>query len=164
MQNLNLSIHTKLMEYLRPSSGARILFNNLSLPRWLVFLFVGIAIFVTFIFAYFLRFNFSLAIDFGLVLKQSLLVLGVYFGFEVIFRSFTGLKHHTTIKDIFKIIITTISSLAVLFLISIISRQSGRYYVLNIPLSILVIHYISINILLITFRIVIKFKDRYRVD
>ena len=163
MQNLNLSIYTKFMKYLRPSSGARILFNNLSLPRWLVFLFVGIAIFVTFIFAYILRFNFNLAIGFGLALKQSLLVLGVYFGFEAIFRSFTGLKHHTTIRDIFKVIITTTSSLAVLFLISIISKQSGRYYILNIPLSILLIHYISVNILLITLRIVIKFKDRYRV-
>ena len=151
------------MEYLHPSSGAMILFNNLSLPRWLVFLFVGIAIFVTFIFAYILRFNFILAIDFGLILKHSLLVLWVYFGFEVIFRPFTGLKHHTTIKDIFKVIITTTSSLVVLFLISFISSQTGRYYILNIPLSILLIHYISLNILLITFRIVIKFKVRYSV-
>jgi len=164
MKNLNLSIHTKLMKYLSPNSGARILFNNHSQPRWLVFLYVGIAILVTFIFAYYLRFNFNLAIGFGLVLKQSLLVLGVYFCFEVIFRSFTGLKHLTTIKDIFKVLITTTSSLAVLFLISIISRQSGRYYILSIPLSILLIHYISVNILLFTFRIVIKFKDRYRVD
>ena len=159
MKNLNLSIHTKLMENLRPSSGARILFNNLSLPRWLVFLFVGIVIFVTFIFAYYLRFNFNLTIGFRLVLNQSLLVLGVYFGFELIFRSFTGLKHHATIKDIFIVIITTTCSLAVLYLISIISRQSGRYYILNIPLSILVIHYISVSILLVAFRIVIKSKD-----
>jgi len=163
MQNLNLNIRTKLMNYLRPSSVARILFNNLSLPLWLVFLFVGIIIFVTFIFANILRFNFNSTIEIGFALKQSLLVLGIYFGFEAIFRSFTGQKHHTTIKDIIKVIITTTSSLVVLFLISFISRQSGRYYILNIPLSILLIHYISVNILLITFRIVIEFKDRYRV-
>lgn len=159
-----LSIHTKLVEYLRSSSGARILFTNRKLPRWLVFLFAGIAIFITFLFAYILRFNFNLAIGFGLALKQSLLVLGVYFGFEAILRSFTGLKRHTTIMDIFKVVITTTSALAVLFLISFISRHVERNYILNIPLSILLIHYISINILLITFRIVILFKDRNRGD
>ncbi len=163
MRQLNLSIHTKLVEYMRPGSGIRIVYNNFSLPRWLVFLFIGIAIFLTFIFAYILRFNFDLAIDFGLILTQSLLVLGFYIAFEAIFGSFTGLKHHTTIKDIFKVLLTTTTSLAVLFLISIISRQSGGHDILSIPLSILLIHYISLNILLITFRLVINLKDRQRV-
>jgi hypothetical protein len=150
---------SNLLKYFRPSSGDRILFYNLSLPRWLVFLFVGIAIFVSFIFAYILRFSFNMAIDFGLVLKQSLLVLGIYVGFEVIFKSFTGLRYHRTIKDIFGIIIVTTCSISVLFLISLISRQFGRYLILSIPLSILVIHYISVIILLITFRMVIRYKE-----
>lgn len=150
---------SNLLKYFRPGSGVRILFNNHSLPRWLVLLFVGIAIFVTFIFAYVLRFSFNLAIDFVLVLKQSLLVLGVYLGFEMIFKSFTGLRYHRTIKDIIRIFIATTSSITVLFLISLISRQFGGYYILRIPLSILVIHYISVIILLITFRIVIRYKD-----
>jgi hypothetical protein len=150
---------SNLLKYFRPISGARMLFNNRSLPHWIVFLFVGIAIIVTFIFAYILRFSFNLALDFGLIMKQSLLVLGIYLGFEVIIKSFTGLRYHRTIKDIFRIIIATTSSIVVLFLISLISRQFGSYYILKIPLSILVIHYISVNILLITFRIMIKYKE-----
>ena len=150
---------SNLLKYFRPRTESRILFKNHSLSRWLVFLFIGIAIIVTFIFAYILRFGFNLALDFGLVLKQSLLVLGIYLGFELIIKSFTGLRYHRTIKDILRIIIATTSSIAVLFLISLISRQFGSYYILHIPLSILVIHYISINILLITFRTVIKYKE-----
>jgi len=142
---------------------AQILFNNYSMPRWLVFLFYGSAIFVTFIFANILRFNFNhSSIYFGLAFKQSLIVLGVYFGFAMIFRSFSSLIHHTTIKDIFNVIITSTCSLAVLFLITIISRQYGRYEILIIPLSILFIHYISINILLIGIRMLIKLNERYR--
>ena len=101
-KNIMMNI-SNLLKYFRPRTESRILFKNHSLSRWLVFLFIGIAIIVTFIFAYILRFSFNLALDFGLVLKQSLLVLGIYLGFELIIKSFTGLRYHRTIKDILRI-------------------------------------------------------------
>ena len=79
----------KLIGYIR--SQTRILFNRHSLPRWSVFLLDGGAAFITFIFAYVLRFNFEpFVIDFGLAFMQSLIVVGVYSGFELIFRSQSG--------------------------------------------------------------------------
>ncbi len=143
------------IEYLR--SQARAMFHKHSLPRWSVFLFDGSAVAITFIFAYFLRYNFEFeAIDFGLAFNQSILAMGVYCGFSMIFRSFVGLIRHTTIRDIFKVIITTTASLITLLFLTFISRRAGWYELLNIPLSIILIHYISINAILFTVRILIK--------
>jgi len=142
-------------DYLR--IRARILFRRYSLPRWLVFLFDGSSVFLTFIFAYLLRFNFELsAFDFGLAIQQSILVIGVYCGFELVFRSFAGLIRHTTIRDIFNVFVSTTSSLFVLTLFVVLSRHYGWNEVLNIPLSIILIHYISLNALLFLFRILVK--------
>ncbi len=77
-------------------------------------------VFVSFIFAYLLRFNFEQApIDFGKVLFQSLVVLFVYCTFEFLFRSFAGLLRHTTIRDIFNVIIANTLSLILLGIFSI---------------------------------------------
>ena len=136
---------------------ARVIFHKYSLPRWMVFLVDGGTVFITFIFAYFLRFNFDLtAFDFGVVLRQSLIVLGAYCGFEIAFRSFAGLIRHTTIKDIFNVLIATTSSLLSLIFFIILSRRYGWNEILNIPVSIILIHYISINALLFFFRILVK--------
>jgi hypothetical protein len=164
MQNLNLGVFKKLLGYLRSSSRARILFNNHSLPNWPVFLVDWGAIFLTFLFAVILRFSFEFsAFDSGWALKQSFLVLGVYVGFEMMFRLFASQKNQTTFNDIVNVLITNTCSLAILFLISIIGRRSGNYDVITIPVSILLIHYISLNILLITVRLVSVFNARYRV-
>lgn len=138
-------------------SKARSVFRNHSLPRWMVFLFDGCSVFFTFIISYFLRFNFEPeAIDFTLAFNQSLIAVGVYCGFELIFRPFVGLIRHTTIRDIFNVIISTTSSLLFLLTLTFISRRVGWYNLLNIPLSITLIHYVTINALLFTARILIK--------
>ena len=145
----------KAIEYLR--SQARIMFRKHSLPRWLVFLMDGGIVFSTFIISYFLRFNFEPhAFDFGVAFGQALIVLGIYCGFELIFRSFAGVIRHTTIRDIFNIILTTSFSLIVLLAITVISRQTGWYAIFDIPLSIILIHYVTVNAILFTFRIMIK--------
>ncbi len=123
----------------------------------MVFLFDGSAIFVTFIFSYILRFNFEpAAIDFGVAFNQSLIVMAVYCVFELIFKSYAGLIRHTTIRDIFNIILASASSLMFLLTLTTISRRTGWYEILNIPLSILLIHFVTINAVLFTTRILIK--------
>ena len=136
---------------------ARNQFKKHSLPRWLVFLNDGAAIFLAFLFAYILRFNFDLnGFDFGLAIGQALIVLAIYCGMELIFRPFAGLIRHTTIRDIYNVFITTTSSLAILMLLIVINRTYGLGETLNIPVSIIVIHYITVNALLFFARILIK--------
>ena len=63
---------------------------------------------------------------------------------------------HTTIRDTYKIIITNTSALAVLFLITIVSRKYEWNAIFNLPLSILLIHSGAVTILLFFFRVFVK--------
>jgi len=136
---------------------ARGVFRKYSLPRWLIFLYDGWVIFFTFLISYLLRFNFEpAAVDFTIAIRQALIVTGVYYGFELIFRPFAGIIRHTTIRDVFNIIVATTSSLGLLLALTIISRRIGSYEVINIPLSILLIHFVTANAFLLTTRIIIK--------
>ena len=148
-------LYPDLFEYM--SSRARGIFRNHSLPRWMVFAFDSGAVFLTFFFCYLLMFNFELgAFSLEMALKQSILVLGVYSGFELIFRSFSGLIRHTTIRDIFNVLLTTTSALAVLMLFTFLGRFSEWKNIFVIPGSILVIHFVTLNAFLFITRISIK--------
>jgi len=154
------AINPGLIEYMRSSSKVSLLVNKRSLPRRLVILFDALAIVAAFLFAYYLRFGFTPG-SFILVvaLKQSLLALIVYGAFEVLLRSFAGLENRTTIQDIFKVFISITCSIAVLLLITSLNSQlAWQFDLINIPRSILLIHYISVLILLSIFRMVFKAK------
>jgi len=148
-------IHTNLVDYL--SQKSREFFRKHSLPRWMVFAFDGGAVILTFLFSYILRYNFELqAFSLALAIKQSLLVLGVFSIFELIFRSFAGLIRHTTIQDIFNVLLTTSVTLFVLLVFTFAGEISSWKAVFDIPGSILIINYVSLNAVLIIARISIK--------
>lgn len=123
----------------------------------MVFAFDSGAAFLTFLFAYLLRFNFEI-VEFSLdmAMRQSLLAVSVYATFELVFRSFAGLIRHTTIKDIFNVLLTTTSALAVLMIFTFAGRISAWKDVFNIPGSILVIHFVTLNAVLFISRISVK--------
>ncbi len=140
-----------------PRLAARSIFVRHSMPRWLVFGLDGSAIFITFIFSLLLRYNFDLeAIDGGLAFKQAILVTIVYCGFELLFRSFAGLIRHTTIRDIFNVVLATSSALILLTILSFAARTVGWNNLYVVPVSILLIHFVSINATLFISRILIK--------
>lgn len=148
-------LYPDMFEYL--SSKARGIFRNHSLPRWMVFAFDTGAVFLTFLFSYLLRFNFEIgAFSVDMALKQSILVMGVYSGFELIFRSFAGLIRHTTIRDIFNVLMVTTSALAVLMVFTFVGRVVGWRDIFVIPGSILVIHFVTLNAFLFISRISVK--------
>jgi FlaA1/EpsC-like NDP-sugar epimerase len=132
-------------------------FKNHSLPRWLVFLLDTSAVFFSFLVAYILRYNFEVYnFDISNVIRQSYFVLAVYVVFILIFKSYSGMIRHTTIRDTYKIIATDFSALAVLFLVTFLSRKNAWSSIFNIPLSILLIHCGAVTILLFLFRVFIK--------
>jgi FlaA1/EpsC-like NDP-sugar epimerase len=144
-----------LFEYL--SSKARVVFRNYSLPKWMVFAFDMSAVFLTFLFSYLLRFNFEIP-DFSveLALRQSILVVVVYALFELIYRSFAGLIRHTTIRDIYNVLLVTSSSFAVLLIFTLTGGISEWKEIFNIPGSILAIHFVTLNAFLFIARISVK--------
>jgi FlaA1/EpsC-like NDP-sugar epimerase len=63
---------------------------------------------------------------------------------------------HTTIRDTYKIILTNFSALAVLSLVTFLSRKNEWSFLFNIPFSILLIHFGAVTILLFLFRVFVK--------
>jgi FlaA1/EpsC-like NDP-sugar epimerase len=104
-----------------------------------------------------LRYNFEVsALNISTVFRQSYLVLFVYVIFILVFKSYSGMIRHTTIRDTYKIILTNFSALAVLSLVTFLSRKNEWSFLFNIPFSILLIHFGAVTILLFLFRVFVK--------
>jgi FlaA1/EpsC-like NDP-sugar epimerase len=75
----------------------------------------------------------------------------------LIYKSYSGMIRHTTIKDTYKIILTTFSSFVVLSSITLFTRHYQGYEVIyNLPISILLIHSGAVSLLLFFFRVAVK--------
>ena len=138
------------------------LFNRYSAPRWLVLTADLALVFLAFITAYLLRFNFSIPGEWlDVFIWQGLIATAVYALFCLIFRSFTGLLRHTTLTDITLVFIVTSCSTLVLILFSFFGEQMQWDDLLVIPHSIILIHYVVVSIILFTGRIVVKMIFRF---
>lgn len=133
------------------------IFRNHSLPRWLVLVIDLIAVYLTFLFAYMLRFNLEpFSFSLSLAVRQGLLVCVVYLFFMLLFKSYSGLIRQTTVKDTFILAVTNTAALALLFILTILIRKVSLESFFNISLSILMIHYGAVTVSLIFFRVFIK--------
>lgn len=154
------AISPGLLEYLRSDSKVRFLIKSSSLPRRYLILFDALVVFAAFLLAYALRYGFNLdGVNWGMAMKQAVLVLMVYLAFEAIFRSFAGISKHSIFQNFSRVLISATFSLAVLLLISFLASewnwlQSWGY----IPRSILIIHYFLALIFLSLIRILSKAK------
>ena len=147
--------YPKWMEFIRIKTIE--LFQRYSIPRWIVFWLDILAVFLIFLFACILRFNFVLAdFDLNLAINRAFITVSVYSAFALVFRSYSGLIRYTTITDIFIVFMATSFSLMFLLGLTILSRKAGWGETLNIPISIILIHYVTITLLLFFVRIIIK--------
>ena len=89
------------------------IFREHSLPRWLVLLIDMATVYFSFLIAYMLRYNFEVYPWIILIVfRQAFIVLAVYTLFMLVFKSYSGMIRHTTIKDTYKIIIANFSALS----------------------------------------------------
>jgi len=140
------------------------LFNRYSLPRWIVFTMDTVSVFVIFIFAYLLRYNFTPAeISFDILMVHGLIVTAVYSIFSLVFQSYTGLIRHTTLTDISLIFVVTSVSAVTMVLLNLVSRFFNPGVYLVIPLSVILIHYVAITVFLFFIRIFIKVLFRFAI-
>lgn len=133
------------------------IFRDHSLPRWLVLAIDLAAVYLTFIFAYLLRYNldpfvFSMAV----AMKQGLFVCAIYLGFMLLYKSYSGLIRQTTVKDTFVLGVTSTSALVILYIITYFSRSISIESFFNISFAILTIHYVTVTASLTFFRVLIK--------
>jgi FlaA1/EpsC-like NDP-sugar epimerase len=114
-------------------------------------------VFFSFLIAYLLRYNFeTYSFDISLSFRQAFFVLGVYTVFMLIFRSYEGMIRHTTIRDTYKILITSFFSMAVLIPMTFLSRRFEWNTIFNIPGSILIINAGGVTVFLFLFRVFVK--------
>lgn len=138
------------------------IFSKYSIPRWVVFFVDNLAVFVAFILAYILRFNFNLeGFNHSIALNDALVALFVYVIFSLIFRSYSGLLRHTTLTDISLVFIVTSLSAAVLLIITFSLRIFDLEANLMIPISIILIHYVLITVVLFFVRVFVKVAFRF---
>ena len=137
-------------------------FRQYSVPRWMVFLADSVMVFLTFLFAYLLRFNFEFA-AFNPVnaVNEGLIAVSAYAVFSIIFRSYSGLLRRTTLTDITIVCLVTTLSAATLLVAIWSSRFFGLNLVADIPVSIIVIHYGAVTLALIFSRILVKVVFRF---
>ncbi len=152
--------YQELQEFLRAKASD--FFHKYSVPRWMLFIHDIIAVFLTFLFAYLLRYN-LISADFPrhLAIVQALITLSVYTIFIIIFRSFAGLIRHTTLTDVSLVFVSNTSSVAILVLFSMLADLLNLDEDLILPLSVLVIHYVLITVFLFSMRISVKMLFRF---
>ncbi len=132
-------------------------FQKHSLPRWVVLAIDLSAVYLTFIFAYLLRYNLDpFVFSMNRALNQGIFVSSVYLLFMFIYKSYSGLIRQTTVKDTFILGITTTSSVLILYAQTYFSREVSIESFFNISFAILTIHYVTVTVSLTFFRVLIK--------
>ena len=132
-------------------------FQKHSLPRWVVLAIDLFVVYLTFIFAYLLRYNLDpFVFSMNRALIQGGFVSLVFLSFMFVYKSYSGLIRQTTIKDTFILGITTTSSVLILYIITYFSRGISIDSFFNISFAILTIHYVTVTVSLTFFRVLIK--------
>ena len=138
------------------------IFRKYSVPRWMVFLADNLIVFMAFLFAYILRFNFDFsAFDPAEAFNHGLIALIVYAGFGLGFRSYSGLLRRTTLTDISYVFLVSTLSAVTLLTVTFFGRLTGIELIADVPQSIIVIHYGAVTVILFFTRILVKVIFRF---
>jgi len=124
-------------------------------PRWVVFLIDLTICLFSVVFAFYVRFEFSLSEEYKILLKSVIpLILFIRAVHFISFRTYAGLIRYTSTKDAERIFIVTSISTLVLFAINFINYFSNSKFI--IPNSILLIDYFLTIILMVGSRLFYK--------
>ena len=131
-------------------------FSKNYVSKWVV-LFIDIFIVcVSFVFAYFIRFNASFDFDFSNLIFQLPIVIVFSLTSFVLTGSFKGIIRHTGIRDIFNVFLGGTLLASTLIFVVFINRVFNLFSGFTIPISIIIIHYF-VNIFILTLsRFVLK--------
>ena len=132
------------------------LLTRQNMPRWLIFLIDVLFVLFAVLLAYMVRFNFHVPPDeikyWPQVFSIILIVRSLSF---ILFRTYAGIIRYTSTEDAVRIFLVILGGSLLFSAGNVIS-----YYFINdqflIPFSIIVIEFMTVVLLMITFRIVVK--------
>jgi len=137
-------------------------FKNLikkNTPRWMVLMIDCYIVINTFLFAYFIRFNFELTFDTSKLIYQLPLVFVAAFISFVLSGSYKGTIRHTSFRDAVNISLASFIIGLLLTLFVLVNRTFGILNNFTIPISIIAIHFLLNMLMLIVSRHL--FKELY---
>lgn len=133
-------------------------FYTKNTPRWIVLVIDLYIIITTFVFSYFIRFNFSVSFDYSQLFYQIPLVVTASLITFLLVGSYKGVVRHTGLRDSFNV---GMASFIIMVLLLLFVSSNKNYEIffksLNISKSIIVIHFLLNVICLITSRFVFKY-------
>lgn len=126
--------------------------------KWIVLAIDVLLTLVTLVFSYVHRYNFKLGvIDWYEFLVHIPFVITVYVIFFLVFRSFSGIIRHTSIKDAERLFLASVSSFLCLFMVAVYLRlQNQVYHILYVPFGILLSHFLLTIVALVSSRFFFK--------
>lgn len=125
-------------------------------PRWIVFVIDIIIVFVSILIAFFVRFNFKLGENEINLLKIAVpVVVGTRAFSFLIFRTYAGLIRYTSAKDAERIFIVVSFGSFIFFILNAIYMGLANQNL--IPLSIIIIDFLTTVFALTASRLFIKF-------
>ncbi len=132
------------------------LIDNFFLPRWIVLITDISLICLVFVLTYLLRFNLvSSAVDVPRMLTQMVAMIPVLWFATWVIKPHHGILRHTSVRDAFSVF----KAMTIVSICLVVISYLGSYFHndLDIPLSVIIIHYFISLVVLITFRFSVAF-------
>ena len=140
----------------------RLLLGNFSdkfLSRWVVLFIDLVIVFIGTVLAYIIRSNFDFSfLRVGQIVVSSLLfvfVSGICFLF---FRSYISIIRHTSMKDAVLVFKSVSVAVLIIAMIRWLEISFFEHKLIEIPLSVVVIYYLTVLFILVSFRIFVKYS------
>ena len=132
-------------------------YSSSFISRWIILLMdVGI-VFISFLMAYLIRFNFNyIEIDPYEVRIHALTITSIYLISFLITSSYSGILRHTGISDVIRILKSGVISLSVLIVINLAIGFNGAGSIFYIAYSIIILHFLLSIFWLVGTRVFIK--------
>jgi len=134
------------------------IFSKKYAPRWIVLIIDIFICTASIIIAYLLRFNFEIPENekVGQLTQIVQLVVGIRFVSFLIFKTFAGIIRYTGLNDARRIIITTATGSIVISIINVVCYYSGLTAAFIVPMSIVVIEFLTTMFFMISLRWLVK--------
>ena len=132
-------------------------YANRLVSRWVILIIDLSLVIISFVLAYAIRFNFNIGAMNGHSMGEQLLAIAAFYfvGF-LIFRPYSGIIRHTSLRDVEHILFATASASGVYLVINLVSDFYGIVSDYRLPYSILIIHFLVITFSMISIRFFIK--------
>ena len=134
----------------------RVLNRNAS--KWVVLVIDIILVYISFIFAYFIRFNTTLDFNIDALIYQSPTILVVALSSFFVVGSYKGIIRHTGNRDVLNVFAATLLMAFVMLSFVVFSRIFHIFNLFIIPISVIIIHYFVNTFVLIVSRFIKRSK------